>query len=191
MFKESEYEGDLREVFICMNALLFYGVAGVIFGLLTHFVFANPSSVVLVNLKAAMLNERQICSPGVIKCKNRTLTCNDQFVCVYMASPQPSYTIAMQVAKDQNGNIVQISHTPTQTPTPTPSPITSAMAAISPYIQECNSCFSNIECISGRCHKRKCILKDHRMAASLHKCFGIPLPSASAVATTLPVVFVW
>lgn len=181
---------DIYIFHIRMNALVLYGVAGVLLGILTH-VFANPSSVVLVDLKAAMLNERQICSPGVIKCKNASLTCNDQFWCEYINTPLPSYTIAMQVAKDQNGNIVQISHTPSRTPTPTPSPITSAMAGISPFIHECNSCFATFQCIAGRCHDNKCVLTGHQEAGSLHKCFGIPIPSATPKPSMLPVVLSW
>lgn len=173
-----------------MNALVLYGLAGVILGLLTH-VFANPSSVVVVNLKNAMLNERQICCPGVIECKNASLTCSDRYVCEYINTPQPSYTIAMQVAKDQNGNVIAVSQTPTRTPTPTPSPITSAMATISPFIQECNSCFSHIECISGRCEQRKCVLTGDQRLASRQRCFGTPVPSASAKASVHPLVLVW
>jgi len=170
-----------------MNALVLYGVAGLILGLLTH-VIANPASVVVVNLKNAMLNERQICSPGVIKCKNSTLTCSHRFVCEYILTPTPSYTVAMHRV-DSFGNVVRVSPTPSRTPTP--SPITSAMAEISPFITECNSCIANIECISGKCHNKKCIRTGSQKAHSLHKCFGISLPTPSAKASAMPVIFVW
>ncbi len=137
-------------------------------------------SVPLSDLHMALSAEVQICAPG-IECHNRTLICGPEYVCIVppsgMPSPSPSAASPSVTPSPPLTPAPSMSYEPSESPLPPGAAMTPMPSAVG---TECNSCKSYLECITSVCHHGKCVYGGNRFMESKHKCFGTPIPHASA-----------
>jgi len=152
----------------------------------------TPDSVLATELGRELAREIHICSPG-IDCKNSSHVCGPEYICIInTVSPSPSYTGPPRTHSPSPSQHATIMPSKSFEPSESAMPKYSVMVAVSPTLQECNSCKTHTQCISDVCHHHKCVQAGANFTASLTKCFGnnVAQPVASA-APKMPVIMVF